>query len=140
MFKIIFRGMAIGVTEIVPGVSGSTVAMILGIYERLLYSLSILTTNKRKEAIPFLITLGFGMVIGFASALFIINSIDYFHSHITDVKPLSSNSIVAVLPSLIQASNSCKVSLLLISICMIRTTGIVMAIINASIANTVNSF
>ncbi|UOQ86577.1 undecaprenyl phosphate translocase family protein [Gracilibacillus salinarum] len=57
MLSIILRGMAMGMTEAVPGVSGSTVAMILGIYQRLIYSLSMLTTNKRKDVIPFLLTL-----------------------------------------------------------------------------------
>ncbi|WP_162297952.1 DUF368 domain-containing protein [Halalkalibacillus sediminis] len=73
MIGIMFRGMAMGITEVVPGVSGSTVAMILGIYDRLVYSLSILTTNKRKEAIPFLSIFGLGMAIGFVSALFVID-------------------------------------------------------------------
>lgn len=53
---IILRGIAVGITETVPGISGSTVAMIFGIYERLIYSLSLLTTKKRKEVLPFLIT------------------------------------------------------------------------------------
>ncbi len=61
-----------GMTEVVPGVSGSTVAMILGVYERLIYSLSVVTTDRRNEVIPFLVTFGFGMIIGFASALYII--------------------------------------------------------------------
>lgn len=65
--------MAVGITETVPGVSGSTVAMILGIYERLIYSLSILTTDKRKEAVPFLFTFGVGMAIGFAFSIFLID-------------------------------------------------------------------
>ncbi|RCW66998.1 DUF368 domain-containing protein [Saliterribacillus persicus] len=73
MIQIIFRGIAIGMTEVVPGVSGSTVAMILGIYERLLYALSMLTTKRKKEVFPFLFTLGVGMVIGFLIALYVIN-------------------------------------------------------------------
>ncbi|MDX5475923.1 MAG: DUF368 domain-containing protein [Bacillaceae bacterium] len=73
MLGIIFRGMAVGITETVPGISGSTVAMILGIYERLIYSLSVLTTKHRREALPFLFTSGTGMVIGFAISIFIIN-------------------------------------------------------------------
>lgn len=73
MFGVMFRGMAVGITETVPGVSGSTVAMILGIYERLIYSLSILTTNKRKDALPFLFMFGIGMIIGFALAIFLID-------------------------------------------------------------------
>ena len=73
MFGVMFRGMAVGVTEAVPGVSGSTVAMILGIYERLIYSLSILTTNQRKKSLPFLFVFGLGMVIGFALSVFLID-------------------------------------------------------------------
>lgn len=70
-----------GMTEVVPGVSGSTVAMILGVYERLIYSLSIVTTDRRNEVIAFLVTFGFGMVTGFASALFIITYfLDNYHA------------------------------------------------------------
>ncbi|WP_414648423.1 undecaprenyl phosphate translocase family protein [Cerasibacillus sp.] len=56
--------MAVGVTETVPGVSGSTVAMIQGIYECLIYSLSILTTNQRKKYYLMVI-----MVIGFVLSI-----------------------------------------------------------------------
>ncbi|WP_431803565.1 DUF368 domain-containing protein [Halobacillus andaensis] len=72
---IFLRGMAVGVTESVPGVSGSTVAIILGIYNRLLYSLSLLTTQRRKEALPFLFIFGIGMVCGFGMSIYIV---DYF--------------------------------------------------------------
>lgn len=73
MIKNMFRGMAVGITETVPGVSGSTIAMVLGIYERLIYSLSVLTTNKRKEVLPFLFTFGAGMVIGFVFSVLLID-------------------------------------------------------------------
>ena len=33
---IFIQGMLIGVVEIIPGVSGGTIALILGIYERLI--------------------------------------------------------------------------------------------------------
>ncbi|MCE7792742.1 DUF368 domain-containing protein [Salipaludibacillus sp. CUR1] len=52
--------------------------MILGIYEQLIYSLSVLTTKRRLEALPFLMTFGFGMVIGLLGSLFFI---DYFLTH-----------------------------------------------------------
>ncbi len=38
--SIFFKGMAMGMADIVPGVSGGTVALILGIYERLVRSIS----------------------------------------------------------------------------------------------------
>ncbi|MFK7903932.1 MAG: DUF368 domain-containing protein, partial [Chitinophagales bacterium] len=36
---LFFKGMAMGAADIVPGVSGGTIAFITGIYEKLLYSL-----------------------------------------------------------------------------------------------------
>ena len=75
MRGIMLRGMAVGVTETVPGVSGSTVAIVLGVYEELIYNLSLMTTKKRREAYPFLFIFGIGMVLGFILSLFLI---DYF--------------------------------------------------------------
>lgn len=72
MLGIMLRGMAVGVTEAVPGISGSTVAMILGVYERFIYSLSMLTTRKRRKSLPFLLLFGSGMVIGFIIAIFLV--------------------------------------------------------------------
>lgn len=72
MLGIMWRGMAVGVTEAVPGISGSTVAMILGVYERFIYSLSMLTTKKRRKSLPFLFLFGTGMVLGFIFAIFLI--------------------------------------------------------------------
>lgn len=72
MLGIMLRGMAVGVTEAVPGISGSTVAMILGVYERFIYSLSMLTTRKRRKSLPFLLLFGTGMVIGFIIAIFLV--------------------------------------------------------------------
>ena len=36
---IFFRGMAMGAADVVPGVSGGTIAFITGIYEELLQSI-----------------------------------------------------------------------------------------------------
>ena len=54
----------------VPGVSGGTIAFILGFYDDFIGSLSSLTSTKsskedKKKALFFLIKLGFGWVIGF---------------------------------------------------------------------------
>ncbi len=38
--KILFKGMAMGAADIVPGVSGGTIAFITGIYERLIFAIS----------------------------------------------------------------------------------------------------
>ena len=38
--SIFFKGMIMGVAELIPGVSGGTIALILGIYERLIRAIS----------------------------------------------------------------------------------------------------
>ena len=53
MLKFFFFGLAIGLADLVPGVSGGTVAFILGVYERLLtvvsrFKPSLLFLLKRK--------------------------------------------------------------------------------------------
>lgn len=54
-------GILIGIANIIPGVSGGTMAVMLNIYDRLLLSLSI--KNFRKN-LSFLVTLGCGAVGG----------------------------------------------------------------------------
>lgn len=73
--RLFFTGSAMGLADIVPGVSGGTVAFLLGIYEELIYSiklvsgdvLRLLVKGKIREAfhkIPFsfLVPLGIGLM------------------------------------------------------------------------------
>ena len=79
-FFIIIKGLAIGVVELVPGVSGGTIALILGIYERLILAisninitfLSLFFRGNFRSAWQlidgnFLFLLLFGMIIGVLS-------------------------------------------------------------------------
>ena len=55
-FSIILKGMAMGIAEAIPGVSGGTIAFITGIYERLLAAIGGILGPKvvgtlRKEGI-----------------------------------------------------------------------------------------
>jgi len=43
---IFFKGMAMGAADVVPGVSGGTIALIAGVYERLLAAISACTPDK----------------------------------------------------------------------------------------------
>ena len=75
-WRITLKGFAMGVADLVPGVSGGTIAFISGIYDALLESLSALSGDglehlkrlhwKRAwEAIngPFLMALGLGIIM-----------------------------------------------------------------------------
>jgi putative membrane protein len=80
-FIIFLKGLAMGVADAIPGISGATIALITGIYEKLiqaltpeqediknvLLSLSLFDTEKTVETLremdlPFLISLGAGII------------------------------------------------------------------------------
>ncbi len=60
---VLFAGFLIGIANIIPGLSGATVAISLGIYERLIEALTNLRQNFR-QYIPFLLLLVIGALIG----------------------------------------------------------------------------
>lgn len=67
MIKNIISGACIGIANIIPGVSGGTVALLLGVYEKLTEAIGqFLTASKSKkiEFIKFLSQIFIGAVIG----------------------------------------------------------------------------
>ena len=74
------KGMAIGIANAIPGVSGGTIAFVLGIYEKLTYSISSLPIALIKfrwkdvaESLKILIPVVFGAIISIFLFLNIIN-------------------------------------------------------------------
>ncbi len=61
--KNIIAGIVIGVANIIPGVSGGTMAVVLGVYDKLIDAIS-LNLKKLKKNWKFILTLGIGMVLG----------------------------------------------------------------------------
>jgi putative membrane protein len=61
-----FKGMVIGIANLIPGVSGGTMAFVLGIYEKLVESIGKFITNKknRKDYILFLLPIVLGAAAG----------------------------------------------------------------------------
>ena len=59
-------GIFIGLAVIIPGVSGSTIAIIFSLYTAMLYALGNVF-NDFKRCIVFLIPLGLGAVVGFGA-------------------------------------------------------------------------
>lgn len=64
-------GFSIGLSIIVPGVSGSTVAIAFKIYDKLIYSISNIF-KKFKMSILFLLPIAFGALVGFLLGLVVI--------------------------------------------------------------------
>lgn len=77
-WKNIYRGMMMGASDVVPGVSGGTIAVVLGIYDRLIAAVNGLLSKEWKKHLTFLIPLGFGIL----TAIFLLASgIEYLFEH-----------------------------------------------------------
>lgn len=63
--KLILKGGIIGVANIIPGVSGGTMAVVLGVYEDLIDAISNFFTNKEKRKLYglFLLKIAFGALV-----------------------------------------------------------------------------
>lgn len=70
-WKNLYRGFVMGISDLIPGVSGGTIAVMLGIYDQLLTSISGLFSKSWKKYIGFLFPLGLGMV----SALLLLSRV-----------------------------------------------------------------
>lgn len=83
----------------VPGVSGGTIAFLLGFYDDFIGSLNSLisgTKEQRINALKFLIKLGIGWIIGFGSAILILTRV--FESHIYQISSLFMGFILFSIP------------------------------------------
>jgi len=69
---LLLKGFIMGIANIIPGVSGGTLAIILGIYEKLINILSCLWKNI-KENLKFLIPLFLGMGIAIILGSYVID-------------------------------------------------------------------
>ncbi|SHI14003.1 DUF368 domain-containing protein [Clostridium intestinale] len=59
----VIKGVVIGLATLVPGVSGGTMAIILGVYDDLIHSISSFFKDWKKNSL-FLIQIGIGAVVG----------------------------------------------------------------------------
>lgn len=94
-YGLIWRGALMGIAEVIPGVSGGTIAFITGIYERLLNAiksfdldlLKLIFKGRFKAAaskidISFLMFLLLGMLAGIVFGIFVVT---YFLEHYPEV-------------------------------------------------------
>lgn len=101
-FKNAMRGFSMALADSVPGVSGGTVAFVLGFYDKFINSLNTLISRKgdKKEAIKFLIKLGIGWIIGMAIASLVLSNL--FETHIYQVSSLFIGFTIFAIPLIIK--------------------------------------
>ena len=103
MIMNLIRGFCMALADSVPGVSGGTVAFLLGFYDKFISSIDDLISGnmqKKKEALIFLMKLGIGWVIGFVSAVSVLASI--FDTKIYEISSLFMGFILFAIPLFIK--------------------------------------
>lgn len=83
MLKNIIKGAIIGIANIIPGVSGGTMAVSMGIYDKLIHCITHLFSELKKN-IQFLVPIFLGAGIGLVGLSFVIE-------YMFDVAPLETN-------------------------------------------------
>lgn len=71
LFKNILKGIVVGISNIIPGVSGGTMMVSMGIYDKLIHCITHFF-KEFKENIKFLLPIGIGLLLGLVGLSFII--------------------------------------------------------------------
>ena len=103
LIRTIINGACMSLADSVPGVSGGTVAFILGFYDKFIKSTNDIFYARgedRKKAIIYLIKLGIGWAIGMITSVLILTMV--FEKHIYVVSSLFFGFIIASIPLLIK--------------------------------------
>ncbi len=103
MLKEGINGFCMALADSVPGVSGGTVAFIMGFYDRFIGSVHDLAFGNREEkktAIMYLVKLGVGWVLGMGMAVIALSAL--LESHIYVVSSLFIGFIAGAIPLIIK--------------------------------------
>ena len=99
MLYIILGGFLMSLADSVPGVSGGTIAFLMGIYDNFIGSLNDIVSRdkeKRKKAIIFLVKLMSGWIVGFCSAVLVITAV--FEKNIYEISSLFLGFVIFAIP------------------------------------------
>lgn len=108
MIMRFIQGFCMALADSVPGVSGGTIAFLLGFYDDFISSLNNIVSkdkDKRKTAFIFLVKIGIGWVIGFLLAILFITSV--FESHIYQISSLFIGFILFAIPIIVTEEKEC---------------------------------
>lgn len=96
------QGFCMALADSVPGVSGGTVAFVLGFYEKFINSLNALVSKNsdKKGSLKFLGKLGIGWAIGLVLASLILSNV--FETHIYAISSLFIGFILFAIPTIIK--------------------------------------
>ena len=96
-------GFCMALADSVPGVSGGTIAFIMGFYDRFIGSIEGLVFGKmpeKKEAVKYLLKLGIGWILGMGMAVVVLSAL--FESQIYVVSSLFIGFIAGSIPLIVR--------------------------------------
>lgn len=102
MLREMLNGFCMALADSVPGVSGGTVAFIMGFYDDFIGSIHNLVFGKmeeKKSALRYLVKLGIGWAIGMGMAVLVLSAL--FESHIYVVSSLFIGFIAGAIPLIV---------------------------------------
>lgn len=97
------NGFCMALADSVPGVSGGTVAFIMGFYDQFIGSIHDLAfggREQKKQALLYLLKLGSGWLVGMALAVLVLSAL--FENHIHGVSSLFLGLIAGAIPLIIK--------------------------------------
>lgn len=107
IFKNIIKGMMIGIANIMPGVSGGTLAVSMGIYDKLIHCITHIL-SEFKESMKFLLPIFAGAGIALVALTFVIEALFQYYPIPTNL--LFIGLIVGGLPPVITKVKSHKLT------------------------------
>lgn len=99
MFLVILGGFLMALADSVPGVSGGTIAFLMGFYDDFINSLNDIASKdkaRRMKALKFLVKLGCGWIVGFCSAVLVITAV--FEKNIYEISSLFLGFVAFSIP------------------------------------------
>lgn len=102
-WRNLYRGFFMGISDLIPGVSGGTIAVVLGIYDRLLEAISGFFSREWKKHLRFLVPLAVGM----GSALLLLSKVIAFllENYYVPTQFFFIGLILGVLPMLVRQAD-----------------------------------
>ncbi len=108
LIMTMIHGFCMALADSVPGVSGGTVAFLMGFYDNFIGSLNDLmmgNMEKKKNALIYLIKLGIGWLIGFGASVLVLTAV--FEKHIYSISSLFIGFILFAIPVVIYEERKC---------------------------------
>ncbi len=129
LLMTMFHGFCMALADSVPGVSGGTIAFLMGFYDNFIGSLNDLLTGNmeaKKKALIYLIKLGAGWVIGFGASVLVLTAV--FESHIYAISSLFIGFILFAIPVVIMEEKKCLKEKPLAAIALLIGAALVVAL------------